>query len=51
MPDLEARRVEFALLTRAADAESDDRAQALECEADRAYRDFVAMIEEHGLGN
>jgi hypothetical protein len=64
MADEEARRVAFAarrvahhadrelaLLTSAADAESDDRAQALEFEADRAYQDFVAMIEEHGLGS
>jgi len=41
---------ELSLLTRAAHAESDLYAQVLECEADTAYRDFVAMIEEHGLG-
>jgi hypothetical protein len=40
---------ELTLLTRAAHADSDLVAQALEYEADGAYRDFVAMIEEHGL--
>jgi hypothetical protein len=58
----EARRIEFAarrvaqhadrelaLLTRATLEVSDDRARQLEVEADVAYRDFVALIREHGL--
>jgi hypothetical protein len=40
---------ELALLTRASHATSDARARELECEADGAYRDFIALIEEHGL--
>jgi hypothetical protein len=40
---------ELALLTRATEATSDARARELECEADAAYRDFIALIEEHGL--
>jgi hypothetical protein len=61
-PDREAARVAFAatriaahadrelaLLTRAAHADSDTVAQELEYAADGAYRDFIAMIEEHGL--
>jgi hypothetical protein len=58
----EARRVAFAaervgqhadrelqLLIRATEADSDARARELECEADTAYRDFIALIKEHGL--
>ena len=41
---------ELTLLTRATEAASDVSARQLECEADAAYRDFVALIEEHGLG-
>ena len=41
---------ELALLTRAADAPSDAHAQELEYAADVAYRDFIALIEEHDLG-
>ena len=50
-----ARRVaehadrELRLLTRATEAASDFRARQLESEADAAYRDFLALIEEHGL--
>jgi hypothetical protein len=40
---------ELALLTRATEAASDERARQLETEADAAYRDFIALIEEHGL--
>jgi hypothetical protein len=40
---------ELTLLTRATEAESDDSARQLEYEADAAYRDFIALIEEHGL--
>jgi hypothetical protein len=60
--DNEARRVAYAaeriaqhadrelvLLTRATEAESDITARRLELEADAAYRDFIALIEEHGL--
>jgi hypothetical protein len=62
--DKEARRVAFAaariaehadreltLLTRATEAENDLRARQLESAADTAYRDFIALIEEHGLAN
>ena len=60
--DREARRVayaaeriaahadrELALLTRATEAENDMSARQLELEADSAYRDFIALMEEHGL--
>ena len=60
--DNEARRIAYAaeriaqhadrelvLLTRATEAESDITARRLELEADAAYRDFIALIEEHGL--
>jgi hypothetical protein len=60
--DREARRVayaaeriaahadrELALLIRATEAENDMSARELELEADTAYRDFIALIEEHGL--
>ncbi len=60
--DREARRIAFAaqriaqhadrelvLLTRATEAENDTNARRLEIEADDAYRDFIALIEEHGL--
>ena len=40
---------ELALLSRATEAESDLSARRLEGEADGAYRDFIALIEEHGL--
>ena len=40
---------ELTLLTRATQTTSDARARQLECEADAAYRDFIALIEEHGL--
>jgi hypothetical protein len=40
---------ELALLALATEAASDTRAQQLEADADAAYRDFVALIEEHGL--
>jgi hypothetical protein len=40
---------ELTLLTRATEAASDYRARQLEGEADAAYRDFIALIEEHGL--
>ena len=40
---------ELALLARATEAASDLRARQLEGEADAAYRDFIALIEEHGL--
>jgi hypothetical protein len=40
---------ELALLSRATEAESDVTARELEGEADSAYRDFIALIEEHGL--
>ena len=35
--------------TRATEAENDTNARRLEIEADDAYRDFIALIEEHGL--
>jgi len=41
---------ELRLLTRATEALTEARAQRLEYEADAAYRDFIALIEEHGLG-
>jgi len=60
--DREARRIAYAaeriaqhadrelvLLTRATEAENDMNARRLEMEADTAYRDFIALIEEHGL--
>jgi hypothetical protein len=40
---------ELSLLTRATEAASDRHARQLESEADAAYRDFIALIEEHGL--
>ena len=40
---------ELALLSRATIADSDVTARELEGEADAAYRDFIALIEEHGL--
>jgi hypothetical protein len=40
---------ELSLLRRATEADSDASARQLECEADAAYQDFVALIEEHGL--
>lgn len=40
---------ELTLLTRATEEESDARARELEFEADAAYRDFIALIKEHGL--
>lgn len=61
-PGQEARRIAFAaarvsqhanrelvLLDKATRTRDDDRARQLEWEADRAYRDVVALIEEHGL--
>jgi hypothetical protein len=42
---------ELTLLTRATEAESDVSARLLEYEADGAYRDFIALIQEHGLAN
>jgi len=60
--DLDARRIAFAaqrvaahaerelaLLDRATRAKDDRRARQLELEADVAYRDVVALTEEHGL--
>jgi hypothetical protein len=60
--DPEARRVAFAaeraadlaerelaLLTRATEASDDDVARELECDADTAYRNFIAITKEHGL--
>ena len=41
---------ELALLTQATLTTNDARARELEYEADAAYRDFIALIEEHGLG-
>ena len=41
---------ELRLLSMAAETPSDVRSQELEYQADSAYRDFVAMIEEHDLG-
>jgi hypothetical protein len=40
---------ELALLIGATEAASEARARELEAEAARAYRDFVALIKEHGL--
>jgi hypothetical protein len=40
---------ELSLLSRATQAKSDISARRLEGEADVAYRDFIALIEEHGL--
>jgi hypothetical protein len=58
----EARRIAFAaariaehadrelsLLARATEAQNDLCARQLESDADTAYRDFIALIEEHGL--
>jgi len=60
----EARRIAFAaariaehadrelsLLTRATEADNDLRARQLESAADAAYRDFISLIQEHGLAN
>lgn len=60
--ELDARRIAFvvarvaehaerelALLERATRADDDLLARRLECEADAAYRDIVALTEEHGL--
>jgi hypothetical protein len=40
---------ELSLLVRATQARDDINAHELEFEADAAYRDFIAMREEHGL--
>lgn len=45
----EHARRELSLLERATEALDDVDARELEYEADTAYRDFVAMQEEHGL--
>lgn len=42
---------ELALLTRATEVDDDLHARQLESAADTAYRDFIALIEEHGLAN
>ena len=42
---------ELSLLSRATQAENDRSARQLEGEADVAYRDFIALIEEHGLAH
>ena len=60
--DLDVRRITFAasrvadhaarelaLLVRATQTGDDDRARELEYEADIAYRDLIALTEEHGL--
>jgi hypothetical protein len=60
--DLEVRRItyaaarvadhaarELALLVRATQVRDDRRARELEYEADIAYRDLIALSEEHGL--
>ena len=60
--DPETRRIAFAagrigehaeqelkLLERAVQEPDDVTARELEIQADMAYRDFVAMIQEHGL--
>ena len=41
---------ELALLVRATQVPDDRHARELELEADVAYRDLVALTEEHGLG-
>lgn len=40
---------ELALLIGATEAASEARARELENEAAAAYRDFIALIKEHGL--
>ncbi len=60
--EIEAKRIAFAaariaehaereleLLTKATEAASDARARQFEDEAHTAYRNFIALIEEHGL--
>ena len=42
---------ELALLVRATQVPDDRHARELELEADVAYRDLVALTEEHGLGH
>jgi hypothetical protein len=42
---------ELALLTRATEVADDLHARQLESAADTAYRDFIALIEEHGLAD
>lgn len=45
----EHARRELSLLEQATEALDDIAARELEYEADTAYRDFVALREEHGL--